>query len=170
MLWMRPRWLGCCRRPGTARCWSPARARYGPPGQGLEVPVLDVPVAAGFLVKRTGDPDGQAAAELAGELGGLPLALEQAAAYIGATGDNLAGYLASFWQQRAGLFGRGEPAGYGKTVATTWALEFGRLDQAEPGAAGLLRLRAGCPPEPVPPRPVRPPRPGPDPPPRPGLA
>ena len=28
------------------------------------------------------------------ELGGLPLALEQAAAYIQATGDSLAGYLA----------------------------------------------------------------------------
>ena len=34
--------------------------------------------AADFLVSRTGDPDRQAAAELAAELGGLPLALEQA--------------------------------------------------------------------------------------------
>ena len=50
--------------------------------------MLDPEVAAGFLVNRTGDPDEQAAAELAGELGGLPLALEQAAAYIQATGDH----------------------------------------------------------------------------------
>jgi len=109
-----------------------------------------VQVAAGFLVNRTGDPDGRAAAELAGELGGLPLALEQAAAFMQATGDDLAGYLASFRQQRAGLFGRGEPAGYGKTVATTWALAFDRLEQGGPGAAGLLRLMACCAPEAVP--------------------
>ena len=41
-----------------------------PPGQAMDVPILDVNVAAGFLVNRTGDPDQQAAAELAAELGG----------------------------------------------------------------------------------------------------
>ena len=135
---------------GHGRVLVTSQNALWPPGQALEVPVLDVQVAAGFLVNRTGDPDGQAAAELAGELGGLPLALEQAAAFIQATGDDLAGYLALFRQQRAELLGRGEPAGYGKTVATTWALAFGRLEQAEPGAAGLLRLMACCAPEAVP--------------------
>ena len=49
--------------------------------------MLDPQVAAEFLVSRTGDPDEQAATvELAGELGGLPLALEQAAAYVQASG------------------------------------------------------------------------------------
>ena len=52
--------------------------------------MLDPDVAAGFLVIRTGDPDRQAAGDLAGELGGLPLALEQAAAYIQATRGTLA--------------------------------------------------------------------------------
>ena len=47
-----------------------------------------------FPDRPTGDPDEQAAGELATELGGLPLALAQAAAYIQATGENLAGYLA----------------------------------------------------------------------------
>ena len=135
---------------GYGRVLVTSQSALWPPGQAMEVPVLDVQVAARFLVNRTGDPDEQAAAELAGELGGLPLALEQAAAFTQATGDNLAGYLASFWQQRAGLLGRGEPAGYGKTVATTWALAFDRLEQAEPGAAGLLRLMACCAPGAVP--------------------
>ena len=135
---------------GHGRVLVTSQSALWPAGQGLEVPVLDVQVAAGFLVNRTGDPDGRAAAELAGELGGLPLALEQAAAFMQATGDDLAGYLASFRQQRAGLFGRGEPAGYGKTVATTWALAFDRLEQGGPGAAGLLRLMACCAPEAVP--------------------
>ena len=94
------------------------------PGQALDIPVLDPDVAAGFLVSRTGDPDRQAARDLADVLGGLPLALEQAAAYMQAIGDTLAGYLALFRQRRAALLARGEPTGYSKTVASTWALAF----------------------------------------------
>jgi len=112
--------------------------------------VLGPDVAAGLLVSRTGDPDRQAARELAGLLGGLPLALEQAAAYLQAVGDTLAGYLALFRQQRAGLLARGEPTGYSKTVASTWALAFDRLQQTESGAVELLRLLAFCAPEAIP--------------------
>ena len=130
------------------------------PGPVLDVPVLGPDVAAGFLVSRTGDPDRQAARELAGLVGGLPLALEQAAAYLQAVGGTLAGYLALFRQRRAGLLARGEPAGYSKTVASTWALAFERLQQAEPGAVGLLRLLAFCAAEAVPLDLLLQPRPG----------
>jgi hypothetical protein len=71
--------------------------------QAVEVPVLDIVVAAGFLVNRTGDADERTAEDLAGELGGLPLALEQAAAYIQATGITLAGYLSVFRDRQADL-------------------------------------------------------------------
>ena len=71
---------------GAGRVLITSRNQIWPPGQALDVPVLDPEVAAEFLVSRTGDPDRQAARELADELGGLPLALEQAAAYIQATG------------------------------------------------------------------------------------
>ena len=70
---------------GPGRVLITSRNQIWPPGQALEVPVLDPEVAAEFLVGRTGDPDRRAALDLAGELGGLPLALEQAAAYIQAT-------------------------------------------------------------------------------------
>ena len=145
---------------GRGRVLITSQNALWPPGQALEVPVLDTEVAAGFLVDRTGDPDRQAAADLAEELGGLPLALEQAAAYIQATGDSLAGYLASFRQRRADLLARGEPAGYAGTVATTWALAFDQLEQSDPGAAGLLRLLAFCAPEAIPLRLLLQPRPG----------
>ena len=112
--------------------------------------MLDREVAAGFLGNRTGDADRQAALELADELGGLPLALEQAAAYIQATGDTLAGYLDSFRRRRSEMLARGEPTGYDSTVAATWSLAFGRLEQSAPSAAGLLRLLACCAPEAVP--------------------
>ena len=130
------------------------------PGHALDVPVLDPDVAAGFLVNRTGDPDRQAAEDLADILGGLPLALEQAAAYIQAIGGTLAGYLALFGQRRAELLARGEPTGYSKTVASTWALAFDRLQQTAPGAVGLLRLLAFCAPEAIPLRLLLQPRPG----------
>ena len=77
-----------------------------------------------------------------------------------ASGDSLAGYLASFRQRRADLLARGEPTGYRKTVAMTWALAFDQLKQSDPGAVGLLRLLACCAPEAVPLRLLLQPRPG----------
>ena len=119
-------------------------------GQAMEVPVLRPEVAADFLVQRTGDPDRQAAEDLAKELDGLPLALAQAAAYVQATGDRLAEYLESFRQRRADMLARGASIRHGKTVASTWALAFGRLQQDTPMAVGLLRLMAYCASEAIP--------------------
>ena len=118
----------------------------------LEVPVLDQTVAAGFLLDRAGaagDSEQAAAAELAGELGGLPLALEQAGAYMQAAGRSIAGYLGLFRSRRAELLGRGDPAGYDKRVTTTWTLALAGLGGAGP-AAGLLRLVACCAAEDIP--------------------
>ncbi len=145
---------------GPGRVLITSQSVLWPPGQVLDVPVLDAEVAVGFLVSRTGDPDGPAAPELATELGGLPLALEQAAAYIQATGGSLARYLASFRQRRDGLLARGEPTGYRKTVATTWSLAFGQLEDSAPAAVGLLRLLACCASEAVPLTLLLQPRPG----------
>jgi len=145
---------------GRGRVLITSQSGLWPPGQGLDVPVLATDVAARFLVDRTGDPDEHAAAELAGELGGLPLALEQAAAYLQATGGGLASYLASFRRRRADLLARGEPTGYSKTVAATWTLAFERLQRTDPAAVGLLRLLACCAPDAIPLRLLLQPRPG----------
>jgi hypothetical protein len=102
--------------------------------------MLDADVADEFLVNRTGAADSSAARDLARELGGLPLALEQAAAYMEVTGLSLAEYLGRIGQQWAVLLARGEPLGYDKRVATTWSLVHG------PGRGSGLRrgrLRAG---------------------------
>ena len=42
---------------GPGRVLITSRNQIWPPGQSLEVPVLDPQVAAEFLVSRTGDPD-----------------------------------------------------------------------------------------------------------------
>src|SRR5262249_28456881 len=107
-------------------------------------------VAAWFLAGRAGDPGGRAARDLAAELGGLPLALEQAAAYIEATAGTLAGYLSVFRVRRAELLARGEAAGHPAAVAPTLGRALpGRGAQA-PAGAGRGRLRACRAPEPVP--------------------
>ena len=112
-------------RPGAGRSGA------GPAGRG------------GFLVDRTGDPDRRAALDLAGELGGLPLALEQAAAYVQATGDTLAGYLAWFRQRRAGHAGpwradRIWPDG-GHHLAAGVRRTCSRPRRARPGCCGCWR-------------------------------
>jgi transcriptional regulator with XRE-family HTH domain len=120
------------------------------PGQTmLDVPVLQPRVAAQFLMSRTGDPDKTAALELADELGGLPLALEQAAAYMQGAGMSMAAYLSLFRHRRADLLARGEPAGH-ENVAATLSLAISRLEAGSPVAVGLLRLLAVLAPEPVP--------------------
>jgi hypothetical protein len=145
---------------GRGRVLITSQNQTWPPGQALDVPVLSTDVSAQFLVARTSDPDEQAAVELAGEVGGLPLALEQAAAYVQATGGTLAGYLRWFRRRRLDILARGEPTGYSKTVATTWSLAFGQLEESAPSAADLLRLLACCAPEVIPLRLLLQPRPG----------
>jgi hypothetical protein len=135
---------------GNGRALITSRNALWPASETVEVPVLDVDAAAGFLVDRAGDPDERAARALTEDLGGLPLALEQAAAYTQANGGSLAGYLALFQRRRGDLPTRTEASGYPAAVATTCALAFDHLEQSAPPAIGLLRLLAHYAPEAVP--------------------
>ena len=56
---------------GPGRVLITTQNQHWPPSQALDVPVLDIEVAADFLVNRTGDPHRAAARELAVALGGL---------------------------------------------------------------------------------------------------
>jgi hypothetical protein len=76
-------------------------AAWGSIAQPVEVKKWPPEVAIEFLRKRTGQPDASAAGELAGELDYLPLALEQAAAYIESAGKTFATYLAIFRKHQA---------------------------------------------------------------------
>ena len=93
------------------------------------------------------------AEEIAQLLDGLPLALDQAGAYIEENGCSLADYLnlyrlrgASLLKRR-GAFGR---RGYPDSVATTWSLAFERVQQSGTPAADLLRLCAFLHPDAIP--------------------
>lgn len=120
----------------------------------LPVEVLAPTDAAGLLLLRTEEtgPAAQAAATtLATTLGGLPLALEQAGAYVAATGTvTLAGYAELFATRALELLQRGQPLGYQHTVATTWSLALQRLQHSEPAAVALLTLAAFVAPDDLP--------------------
>jgi hypothetical protein len=137
---------------GPGRVLITSQHGLWPPGQGLEVPALDTGVAAVFLMNRTTEADHSAAEGLADELGGLPLALEQAGAYIQASAGTLtmAGYLAEYRRRRADLLAQGEASGHRLNVAATLGLALSQLETDAPAAAGLLRLLACLAPEPVP--------------------
>ncbi|MGP7998341.1 MAG: tetratricopeptide repeat protein [Streptosporangiaceae bacterium] len=135
---------------GNGRVLVTTQNQHWPPDQALEVPVLPLEDASDFLVSRTDDSDPPAARELAAELGGLPLALEQAAAYMRATGTRTAAYLRLFRDRQADLLARGEAVGHPAHVATTLELALSRLAGEARQAEGLLRLLAFLAPEPVP--------------------
>ena len=116
----------------------------------LEVIALDTDPAAQLLVRSTADADEQAALSLAGDLGGLPLALQQAASYCEQNGKTLAGYLALFRDTRRqsrllAAGGDGE-----ETVATTWAVSIDQVRQNNPAAAVLLDVLAYLAPDAIP--------------------
>jgi tetratricopeptide (TPR) repeat protein len=110
----------------------------------LTVPVLARPESVAFLLKRTGQTHQAPASKLAKALGHLPLALEQAGAYIDATaGSSLSAYLDLFRHRQRDLVRRGKPSpDYPHTVATTWDIAFQQVRQASPAGADLLNLCA----------------------------
>jgi len=102
-----------------------------------------------FLRKRTAQEEG--AAELADALGDLPLALEQAAAYVEATGIALTDYLKLFQTRRRELWGKEKPPeAYSETVATTWTLAMDQVRRESRPAADLLNLCAYLAPDDIP--------------------
>ena len=106
--------------------------------------------AVGLLLRRTGDQDQQAAAQLAEKLGRLPLALEQAAAYAASERLPLARYLELFTQRRAELLALGRPLAYHGTVAAAFTLAIDHLQATNPAAGQLLELCALLAPDEIP--------------------
>src|SRR6266487_237634 len=84
----------------------------------------------------------QSALEMAHELGGLPLALDQAGAYLHATGCSPATYQQIYQQHHIQLLAQRRGADHPKPVATTWNISFRKVEQQNPAAADLLRLCA----------------------------
>lgn len=156
-------------RPGaillTTRCQA-----LGTLARGLEVAPLEPEDGMRFLLRRakalepeaTGEQVQQLAARQPGEyaaardlvmtLGGLPLALDQAGAYLEETGCDLVGYLLRYQQQRHSLLDRRGEAGtdHPHSVAVTLGLACQKVAQQHPAALELLRFCACLSPEAIP--------------------
>jgi len=83
---------------------------------------------------------------------GLPLALDQAGAYLEETNESLSTYLTLYRQQRAELLKRrgGLVPHHPDSVATTWSLAFKNVERANPAAIELMRLCAFLAPDAIP--------------------
>ena len=147
----RPQHLADYRPDGSGHVLvTSRRPGWGALGGQLEVDVLARSETMALLQRRIPELPEELANQLATELGDLPLAAEQAAAYLEQTGLPPGDYLRRFRTRRHSLFAKGEVLGYQGTVDTTWQLSLDRLQQDSPAAVQLLRLAAFLAPEPIP--------------------
>ena len=143
----------------TTRAWDMQRLATR-----LEVKELSNEQGAVLLLRRAGllapdsdlaqaDPnERQWAIQLTQELGGLPLALDQAGAYLEATGMRLDAYYQLYQTRRQALLKerRSRIPDHPDPVATTWSISFQRVEEKNPAAADLLRLCAYLSPDAIP--------------------
>jgi len=111
----------------------------------LDIAAFSREESVAFLARRSGRNEPEPAGELAAELGDLPLALAQAAAYIDENGLTVVRYLALYRDPAVAkrLRATGLAAGeYSDSVAATWLLHYEQLRAACHAALDLLRLCA----------------------------
>jgi tetratricopeptide (TPR) repeat protein len=113
------------------------------------VDVLSRGEAIMFLRRRAG-LDAKAAEALAEALGDLPLALEQAAAYLDETGISAGEYLELLGERAGQLYGLGTPSSSEETIATIWTVSLERIRGQVPVAEDLLTLCAFLAPDDIP--------------------
>ncbi|MGH8967657.1 MAG: FxSxx-COOH system tetratricopeptide repeat protein, partial [Actinomycetes bacterium] len=89
------------------------------------------------------------AAQVATAVGDLPLAVEQAAAWIAETATPIDTYLEQLARQAPEVLALNQPAGYPQPVAATWNISIERLEERSPAAVRLLQLCAFFAPEPI---------------------
>jgi tetratricopeptide (TPR) repeat protein len=130
----------------------------------LEIETLDEQAGTLLLLRRArliesevgeenaSPADRAGATRISREFGGLPLALDQAGAYIEETACSPVSYEQRYQAERARLLAR---RGVGKRshpepVATTWSISFQQVEQKNPTAAELLRICAFLAPDAIP--------------------
>src|SRR5947209_6660748 len=130
----------------------------------IELDTMKPEEGAEFLLRRAGiitedatldrasTTDRAAAVDILRAMGGLPLALDQAGAYIEETNESVSNYLPIYQRQRAELLNRrgGLVSDHPESVATTWSLAFERVERANPAATELMRFCAFLAPDTIP--------------------
>jgi tetratricopeptide (TPR) repeat protein len=144
--------IGLLPAAGTGSVLVTSRwSAWGRRAEPLRLDVLAREESVRFLTGRTGRTDADGLGQLAALVGDLPLALEEAAAYLEQTGIGLSEYVGLLRARAAELFGLGSDAttlgsggaeGDQRRVATVWSVSLERVTAAAPAAAELLQLLA----------------------------
>ncbi|MFH0904550.1 MAG: tetratricopeptide repeat protein [Methanobacteriota archaeon] len=110
-----------------------------------------------FLLKRTGrskltQAEDEPLLKIAEELDYLPLALEQAGAYIKELKASFSNYLSSYRTRGMDIFKKHPPitGKYPESVATTWLLNFEEVERTSKASAELLTVSAFLHPDNIP--------------------
>jgi len=93
--------------------------------------------------------DEDSADKISAAVGDLPLAVEQAAAWLAETGMPASLYIERLETQATDALALGEPFGYATPVKAIWNLSLDRLRERSPAAVRLLQILAFCSPEPI---------------------
>ncbi|HEX6471377.1 MAG TPA: FxSxx-COOH system tetratricopeptide repeat protein [Streptosporangiaceae bacterium] len=114
----------------------------------LEIDVFKEEESIAHLKRKVRQIGDQEALEVSKALGFLPLAVEQAGAWLERTGIAARDYLALLEQQTAQALELA-PEGFPVVVAKIWSLSFSRLQKNSPAAIRMLQLCAFFAPEPI---------------------
>jgi hypothetical protein len=126
------------------------RGGFAALGQVMDLDVIDLPAAVRLLRSRVPDLGQETGEQIAQELGRLPLALEQAAAYIDRAQMPAREYLDLLRSRAADLYARGQVTSRKDTIATLWDISLERISGESPAAVQLLDICAYLAPEPIP--------------------
>jgi hypothetical protein len=125
---------------------NPTWSRVAEP---VEVDVFARRESLEYLQRRVPELSDKEANLVADALGDLPLAIEQAGAWLAETGTPAPAYVEQLESQFARTMDLSRPADYPTPVMVTWRLSFDRLRHQSPAAARLLELCAFFAPEPI---------------------
>ncbi|MBM7079886.1 FxSxx-COOH system tetratricopeptide repeat protein [Micromonospora humida] len=159
----RDRWLlifDNAEEPDALRLWLPDGAghvlvtsrntSWGQLARTLQLDVLPRVEAVELLTLRLARISATEAGQLAEDLGGLPLALAQAASYLAEFGMSVTDYRQVLREETLAVLGEGQPAGYPHSLAAAATLSITALSGKDPAALAVLHLCAFLAPEPVP--------------------
>jgi len=118
----------------------------------LRVDVLDPGDAARIILARTGSAPTSlsTATQIGSELGCLPLALDQAAAYIAQTRISLDAYLTRLREHPASMLQTSAAGEAGQTIARLWDITIEAIQDRDPEAVRLLQVVAHYAPDNIP--------------------
>jgi hypothetical protein len=123
-----------------------AWTRYAEP---VELDVFSRLESLAHLTQHVPDLDVGGAARVSAAVGDLPLAIEQAGAWLAETGMPAGLYAEWLETQTTSALGLNKPLDYAKPVVAAWNLSIDRLKQRSPASVRLLQILAFCSPDPI---------------------